>query len=203
MKKIVETQIHYDMLVDENNDPVYDGDMLALYMTNWDGPLFYDALDLNKDKSVLEIGVGTGRAAQSVLKVGCKRFIGIDISSKTIQKAKKNLKMYKNVDLIEANILDFYEDSYRFDVIYSVLTFMHIEDKEKAFNNIKKLLKDGGSFVLSVSRDEEWLDYGERRVRLYPMEVEQYIKLLRKTGFQIDMVKDTESNYATIIKARK
>lgn len=49
--------------------------------------------------------------------------------------------MLRNVYLVEANIIDFYEDSYNFDVIYSVLTFMHIEDKEKAFNNIKRYRK--------------------------------------------------------------
>ncbi len=49
--------------------------------------------------------------------------------------------MLRNVYLVGANIIDFYEDNYNFHVIYSVLTFMHIEDKEKTFNNIKRYRK--------------------------------------------------------------
>ena len=203
MTKIVDTLTHYEMLIDENNDPVHDNEILRSYMTNWDGPIFYKALDLDSDKNVLEIGIGTGRVAKSVLEAGCKKFVGIDISPKTIQRAKENLKNYKNVDLLEMNILDFNKSKEPFDIVYSVLTFMHIDDKEKACKNIKELLKDNGYFVLSVSRDGEWLDYDQRRVRLFPNEVQYYIDLLRKIGFHIDMVKQTESNCATIIKARK
>lgn len=203
MTKVVDTFTHYEMLIDENNDPVHDSEILRLYMTNWDGPLFYKALELDEEKNVLEVGIGTGRVAKSVLDAGCKKLVGIDISPKTIQRAKENLKEYKNIDLLEMSILDFNKTSEPFDIVYSVLTFMHIEDKEKACKNIKELLKDSGYFILSISNDEEWLDYGQRKVRLYPKEVEYYINLLRNIGFQIDMVVQTECNYATIIKARK
>ncbi len=51
---------HYDMLIDENNDPVRDPEPLREYMDKWDGRQFIDSLQLTKRKSVLEIGVGTG-----------------------------------------------------------------------------------------------------------------------------------------------
>ena len=54
---------HYDLLTDENNDPVNDPLHLRKYMDTWDGPPFLDALHLDSTKSVLEIGVGTGRLA--------------------------------------------------------------------------------------------------------------------------------------------
>lgn len=54
---------HYDLLTDENNDPVNDPLPLREYMDTWDGPPFLDALHLDSTKSVLEIGVGTGRLA--------------------------------------------------------------------------------------------------------------------------------------------
>ena len=47
-------------LIDENNDPVHDSKPLKDYMDKWDGQSFIDKMELNKDKSVLEIGVGTG-----------------------------------------------------------------------------------------------------------------------------------------------
>ena len=48
---------HYDLLIDENNDPVHDPKPLRDYMDKWDGQSFIDKMELNKDKSVLEIGV--------------------------------------------------------------------------------------------------------------------------------------------------
>ncbi|MDE6111645.1 MAG: class I SAM-dependent methyltransferase, partial [Eubacterium sp.] len=54
---------HYDLLIEENNDPVHDPEPLRIYMDKWDGQKFIDNLELNKNKTVLEIGVGTGRLA--------------------------------------------------------------------------------------------------------------------------------------------
>lgn len=54
---------HYDLLIDEGNDPVHDPKSLRDYMDKWDGQGFIDNMELDKNKSVLEIGVGTGRLA--------------------------------------------------------------------------------------------------------------------------------------------
>lgn len=202
MKNEVDVYTHYELLIDEGNDPVHDDDGLKQYMSNWDGPLFFQNLDINVDKCILEIGVGTGRIAKQVLDIGCKEFVGIDISPKTIKKAKENLQDYKNIELIEENALTFVRQN-KFDIIYSVFTFLHIEDKELVLKNIFTSLKSEGHFVLSISNDDYWLDYGSRRVRLFPQNKEYYIKLLYEVGFRIEFDEDTESGFATIIKAKK
>lgn len=51
---------HYDALIDEGNDPVHDPKPLQNYMDKWDGQAFIDRMELNVNKSVLEIGLGTG-----------------------------------------------------------------------------------------------------------------------------------------------
>ena len=75
---------HYDLLIEENNDPVRDPEPLREYMDKWDGRQFIDSLQLTKEKSVLEIGVGTGRLAIRVASE-CRDFFGIDISPKTAE----------------------------------------------------------------------------------------------------------------------
>ena len=79
---------HYDQLIDEGNDPVHDAPSLQAYMNQWDGPEFIEQMQLDAEKSVLEIGVGTGRLAVRVAPL-CKIFCGVDVSRKTIERARK------------------------------------------------------------------------------------------------------------------
>lgn len=90
---------HYDLLVDEDNDPVHDPELLSKYMDKWDGPEFISKMNLDKTKSVLEIGVGTGRIAVRTSPL-CGEFYNIDISPKTIIRAKENLAAMRNAKLI-------------------------------------------------------------------------------------------------------
>lgn len=80
---------HYDLLIDENNDPFNDAEELKAYMDTWDGKPFIDELKLTKKDNVLEIGIGTGRIAVKVAP-HCLHLTGIDLSPKTINKAKEN-----------------------------------------------------------------------------------------------------------------
>ena len=164
MKDVIE---HYDKLIDENNDPVHDPEPLRAYMNKWDGEKFIESMRLDKRKSVLEIGVGTGRIAIKVAPL-CQRFIGIDISPKTIARASENLSSYQNVELICDDFISFLFNA-RFDVIYSSLTFMHIKDKLSAIKKITSLLNNDGLFVLSIDKSQnEFIDMGTRRIKIYP-----------------------------------
>lgn len=158
---------HYDLLIDENNDPVYDPPAAKAYMDKWDGQLFVDELRLSPEKDVLEIGVGTGRLAVRVCG-GCKSFTGIDISPKTAERAKENLRDFPNARLICGDFLTFPFDR-KFNVIYSSLTFMHIKDKRAAIKKNAGLLCEAGRFVLSTDKNQATeLDMGSRRIKIYP-----------------------------------
>lgn len=111
-----------------------------------------EALQLASDKTALEIGVGTGRLALRVCEK-CGSFTGIDISPKTIERAKGNLREFSNTSLICGNYLTLQFDK-SFDVIYSSLTFMHIEDKQTAIEKTADLLTPSGRFVLSIDKNQ-------------------------------------------------
>lgn len=158
---------HYDRLINENNDPVYDPEPLREYMNKWDGQVFVDAMKLDKHKTVLEIGIGTGRLALKTVPL-CKNFFGIDISPKTIEKAARNLSQYQNIELICADFMT-YDFNTSFDVIYSSLTFMHIQEKQKCINKIYSLLNAKGYLILSIDKNQnECIDYGDRKLKIYP-----------------------------------
>ncbi|MDR0819498.1 MAG: class I SAM-dependent methyltransferase [Oscillospiraceae bacterium] len=192
----VTTREHYDLLIDENNDPARDPEPLQAYMDKWDGEPFLAELQLSPDKSVLEIGVGTGRLAMRV-QDKCKRFTGIDISPKTIARAEENLG--GGSDLVCGDFLSF-EFSEKFDVIYSSLTFMHIYNKRAAIQKTASILNSGGRFVLSIDKNTtENIDYGDRSVDVYPDSAEEISALLSESGFTIE--KQFETEFAVIFSA--
>ncbi len=191
---------HYDLLINENNDPVHDPEPLQDYMNKWDGPAFIEHMQLDSSKSVLEIGVGTGRLAVRVAPL-CGAFYGVDISPKTIERAKENLVKYENVKLVCADFLC-YEFDRTFDVVYSSLTFMHIKDKQKAVNKIAGLLNETGKFVLSIDKNpSEFIDTGTRKIRIFPDTPVEMAKCIRTAGLTILYQYDTE--FATIFVAQK
>lgn len=189
---------HYDLLIDENNDPVLDAPILKEYMDKYDGDTFIDALCLNKKSKVLEIGVGTGRLALKVVNQ-CKEFTGIDLSSKTIERGKTYLKN-DNVSLICDDFLE-HKFEKNFNIIYSSLTFMHFEDKLKVLNKIYKLLHLNGRTIISINKEQNnVLDYGTRKIKVYPINKEDFINLINESNLIIEDIKEVEFSYIFVLK---
>ena len=190
---------HYDLLIDEDNDPFRDPPMLQEYMSLWDGERFIEALELTKNKKVLEIGIGTGRIAVKVAAF-CMTLTGIDISPKTIERAKENLKEYKNISFICADFSD-YQFTGTFDVIYSSLTMMHFRDKKQVVTKIDTLLNKDGIFCLSIDKNQsEYIDMGTRKVRVYPDTLDNMKSLIKATAMSVAMVFETDNAYIIVSK---
>lgn len=191
---------HYDALIDENNDPVHDPEPLCAYMDKWDGAAFIEALQLSPEKSVLEIGVGTGRLAVRICS-NCARFTGIDFSPKTIERARNNLRAFTNTNLLCGDYLT-YTFPTAFDVIYSSLTFMHIKDKQSAIEKIARLLAPGGRFVLSISKEQATkLDFGKRTLAIYPDDPKRIGDIIESSGLYLENQFETE--FALVFVSRK
>ncbi len=185
---------HYDALIDEGNDPVFDPPVLRDYMDRWDGPAFLDGLKLQPDWDVLEIGVGTGRLARRVLPQ-CRHLTGIDVSPKTIRRAEDNLKQFPNKTLLCDDFLT-YSFSACYDLVYSSLTFFHIREKQAAISKVARLLKRGGRFALSISKDpSDRLEMAGRTLPLYPDSKAATCHMLAKAGFGRPDTIETEFAY--------
>ena len=186
---------HYDFLADENNDPVHDPEPLRNYMDKWDGSAFIEKMNLDGLKSVLEVGVGTGRLAVRTAPL-CGKFTGVDISPKTVKLAEKNLFQYKNVTLLCGDFMAL-DLSETFDVIYSSLTFMHLKDKQGAINKVKSLLKKDGIFLLSIDKNQDtFIDYGSRRTEIYPDTPEKTAECIKNA--QMTVLERYETQFAHI-----
>ena len=195
MKKvIVDVSDHYDFLIDENNDSFCYHPALPEYMDSWDVRAFQTLLGLNPMKSVLEIGIGTGRLAVRIAPC-CRHLTGIDISSKTIERARVNLRNCPNISLICDDFIG-YAFAETFDVIYSSLTMMHFPDKALVIGKMSSLLNDGGLLCLSIDKNQsEWIDMGNRKVRIYPDTPEKIAAVAGQAGLKTKQILEIENAY--------
>ena len=185
---------HYDKLIEENNDPFYDPKPLRDYMDKWDGLGFIKEMQLSTDKKVLEIGIGTGRIANKVAPL-CETLIGIDISPKTIEKARENLIRYNNIILCCADFMK-YDFDCMFDVIYSSLTFMHIKEKQMAISKISKLMKYNARLILSIDKNQsKYINMGNRKISIYPDKCDEICNYIERADLQLQKQYETEFAY--------
>ena len=191
---------HYDRLIEENNDPFRDPPVLQNYMNQWDGEIFIDSMKLNSTKNVLEIGVGTGRLAAKVTPY-CLKLTGIDISPKTISRARENLSNFNNIELICSDFSK-YPFNKKFHVIYSSLTMMHFENKQQIISKVDDLLLDGGIFCSSIDKDQsQYIDMDTRKIKIYPDTVDNITSLIKESNMMV--VNIFEIEFAHIIVCTK
>ena len=190
---------HYDLLIEEQNDPFRDPPVLQEYMSKWDGEPFWEAMELSKDKSVLEIGIGTGRIAVNVAP-RCLKMTGIDISPKTIERAKDNLKEYSNISFVCSDFNSHTFDE-TFDVIYSSLTMMHFKNKATVITKVDKLLNDNGIFCLSIDKNQsEYIDMRTRKIKVYPDNLDNIVSIIGETTMSVVNVIETDNAYIIVSK---
>jgi len=194
--------VHYDLLIEENNDPFRDPPVLQDHMNLWDGERFIKSLNLGANRDVLEIGIGTGRIAAKVAPF-CRHLTGIDISPKTIERAKENLKEYPNISFVCDDFVH-YSFNEAFDIIYSSLTMMHFEDKQKVISKVDALLNEGGVFSLSIDKNQdEYIDMGTRKVKIYPDTPDNIISIINATAMTVANVLETDNAYIIVCNKQK
>ncbi len=106
---------------------------------------------------VLDVGCGTGLFSIKLAGLGCK-VTGIDISKQMIDIAKrKAVERNLSIDFyqMDVNELNFEEES--FDAVFSMATLEFIENTQKAYNQMYKVLKkDGPLLIGSINKDSKW-----------------------------------------------
>ncbi|NVN96505.1 MAG: methyltransferase domain-containing protein [Bacteroidetes bacterium] len=101
----------------------------------------------------VDLGSGRGtdvlRMAESVGKTG---FVyGIDISDGMLEKVRKNAEKFEvtNVRFVKSELEKLELPDETADLIISNCTLNHAEDKQAVWNEIYRILKKGGRFVIS------------------------------------------------------
>lgn len=154
---------------------------------------------------VLDLGSGAGNdcfVARSI--VGENGFVtGLDFTDEMLDKAKRNnvIMGYENVEFVKGDIeqIPLPDDSY--DVVISNCVLNLVPDKERAFAEIRRVLKPGGHLCVSdiVLKGDLPGDMREAAA-LYAgcvsgaLQKEDYLQIIRHSGFSRVDVKEELSN---------
>lgn len=119
------------------------------------------ALDIQPGDVVLEVGFGGGAAlAGAADRTKGGRVIGVDRSPVMVRRAKRKFRKLVQegrVELHERDVHDLPFDAGTFDRAYSVNTVYFWADPAAALREIRRVLKEGGRFVLAM-RSPDSLD---------------------------------------------
>lgn len=145
-----------------------------------------------KDSYVLEIGCGSGMATNYIAKkFGC-RIMGIDISSRMVDRARENTRGIEKgrveFRVADAQKLPFKDETFDAVISESVTAFM--QDKAVALSEYKRVLKKGGYIGLNETTwikkpTKELSDYFIKAVGgVKPESKEKWKQLLEEAGMK-------------------
>lgn len=143
----------------------------------------------NRDIQILDFGCGDGRFSALLSNYG--KVTGIDISDKSIEKARillPNCDFFVG-DVCSSGILDLFDC--RFDVVVSTEVVEHVLEQEEYLKNGALFLKEGGFLILTTPNGKCYRHYFGNKKLLKGQAFEFWISpqqlkiMLRKVGFRI------------------
>lgn len=111
-------------------------------------PAMADMLPDLAGKVVLDLGCGYGHNCMDFIRRGAKRVVGIDISTKMLEVAKRE-SVHPKIEYINMSMTDISSLSEKFDLVYSSLAFHYIENFTRLINDIYGLLNIEGRLLYS------------------------------------------------------
>lgn len=166
-----------------------------------------------KNGKLLDVGCSTGYDSFELAKRHGYHVVGIDINKASIEVANeiKDILNFRNVSFLNMDILhnDFQDEE--FDIIIMLETLEHLKNTHRTIEEINRILKKGGVFILSTPYTSEVREYSHPKMAfklkedLNESEIEELFKggfhwrsgynensiksLLRKNDFEITDVK--------------
>ena len=168
-------------------------------------PALFSLMPDLKDKTILDLGCGFGEHCKMFVERGAKRVVGIDISTKMLEIAKRDhcddKILYLNMPMENISCI---EES--FDVVVSSLALHYVEDFAGVTKNIHKLLNPQGLFIFSQEHPlvtshtggSRWTK-NESGKKLHLNLANYGIEGERDTSWFIDNVKIYHRTFSTII----
>ncbi|WP_029231175.1 class I SAM-dependent methyltransferase [Butyrivibrio sp. VCB2006] len=142
-----------------------------LYSTNKQGygNWIMSNYEIPEGAKVLELGCGTGASwiGHDDLIAKCDKLLLTDFSEGMLETCKKNVGERDNVEYMQADIQDLPFEDNSFDIVIANAMLYHIPDLDKGVREVRRVLKDGGTFYASTYGENgfseelaKWFDLG-------------------------------------------
>jgi SAM-dependent methyltransferase len=151
-------------------------------------PVLQKMLPDFRNKRVLDLGCGFGWHCQYAVEQGAKSVVGVDISEKMLEVARK-MHQASSIEYRHVAIEDIDFSANSFNVVLSSLAFHYIESFSDICKKVNHCLSFGGDFVFSVEHPiftaegkQDW-SYDEQGNRLHWPIDKYFDEGIRKSTF--------------------
>ncbi|MBO3460929.1 methyltransferase domain-containing protein [Aetokthonos hydrillicola Thurmond2011] len=167
-----------------------------------------EASKINASAKVLDIGCGNGNTAIWLAEqTGCE-VIGIDLSNVRINNAKEKAKNYPHlhISFLKTSATNLPFDNNLFTHVWSQATIYHIPERDKALQEIHRVLQEEGNFLfddlitpIKEISPQGWQYVYERLLFEPTFNFDSYVDFLSQLGLlvwkRIDLSKHLKKSY--------
>lgn len=164
-------------------------------------------IDFKKHNNILDIGCGSGAISLYLANKGINNILGIDISKKSIKMCTLSAEKIK-LKNTRFEVMDFPNRVPRitFDIVLCLEVIEHLKNDILALDKIYKLLKPGGTLILSTPSSNAPLfklgmtqkfDYKVGHLRRY--NPDYLIEIFNNIGFKVICLNKTEGILRNIL----
>jgi SAM-dependent methyltransferase len=141
------------------------------FSNNWDDQLFRERIkkEIKSEFTVLDLGAGAGIISYMDFRGLAKKICGIDLDPRVIYNP-----FLDEGKVADANQIPYPNDS--FDLVFSDNVMEHLDEPLLIFNEVKRVLKPGGKFLIKTPNKYH---YVPTISRLTPHSFHQYVNKMR------------------------
>lgn len=159
-----------------------------------------------RNKRVLDLGCGFGWHCRYAAEQGAASVLGIDISQKMLEEARKRTDSPR-ITYLHSPLEDYAYEPERFDIILSSLAFHYIECFSDLCQKMYQCLIPGGNFIFSVEHPiftacdaQDWCYNAQGQRQHWPVD-NYFLEGRRKTTFLGEEVIKYHRTLTTLIKS--
>ncbi len=162
-----------------------------------------ERLSLQPGSTVLDVGTGTGVFLPFILEsVGSHgRLIALDVADRMLLRAKAK-GFAGNVDYLCADIMDIPLSAGVFDAVVCYSSFPHFQDKPKAFTEMHRVIKSGGSLSICHTSSRTQINEIHRQIAVVRNDTipgaDEMRSLLSTAGFTEIGIEDRVDSYLVV-----
>lgn len=147
----------WDTIADFRDQIIKNGEDISLLDIT--EPFIMECLGSITASSVLDCGCGTGHLSFLISKKLDKYVTGIDISGKSIERAKKNYQETTKLRFIKSSICSYSKYNNKYDVCIANMVLMDIKDLEENLFAIYNMICENGFFCFTITHPCFWPIY--------------------------------------------